>query len=66
MNEDINNLTPKQKELLTLLANGSTPAQAAEQLGIRPASVKNHLLRARERTGIATTYRLVALHYANR
>ena len=44
-------LTLRERELLTLLAQGSTDAQIAEQLVISVRTVSSHLDRIRDKTG---------------
>ena len=44
-------LTPREKELLTLLAQGRTDAQIAEELFISIRTVRSHLDRIRDKTG---------------
>jgi DNA-binding CsgD family transcriptional regulator len=44
-------LSPRERELLTLVARGHTDAQIAEQLGISVRTVSSHLDRIRDKTG---------------
>ena len=44
-------LTPRERELLTLVAQGRTDAQIAEQLFISVRTVRSHLDRIRDKTG---------------
>jgi len=44
-------LTERQREVLALLAEGYSPGQIADRLGIRPLTVRNHLQAAMERIG---------------
>jgi len=44
-------LTQRQREVLALLAEGYSPGQIADRLGIRPLTVRNHLQAAMERIG---------------
>jgi DNA-binding CsgD family transcriptional regulator len=44
-------LSPRERELLTLLASGHTDAQIAEQLHISVRTVSSHLDRIRDKTG---------------
>ncbi|NLA58074.1 MAG: response regulator transcription factor [Firmicutes bacterium] len=52
-------LTPREKEVLALIATGMTNAEIAEQLFISPHTVKNHVtniykkLKVEDRTQIA-------------
>lgn len=52
-------LTPRQLQVLELLANGMTAAQAGYCLGITEGTVKTHLLNARERQGGITRQQLI-------
>lgn len=47
------NLTPRQREVLALVATGCTNAEIAARLGIEAETVNSHLKRAYERLGIA-------------
>jgi DNA-binding CsgD family transcriptional regulator len=44
-------LTPRERELVTLVAQGSTDAQIAGQLSISIRTVRSHLDRIRDKTG---------------
>jgi DNA-binding CsgD family transcriptional regulator len=44
------NLSPRERELLTLLAQGCTDAQIADQLCISIRTVRSHLDRIRDKT----------------
>lgn len=44
-------LTERQREVLALLAEGYSPGEIADRLGIRPLTVRNHLQAAMERIG---------------
>ena len=44
-------LTPRERELVTLVARGRTDAQIAEQLYISIRTVRSHLDRIRDKTG---------------
>ena len=44
-------LSPRERELLTLVARGHTDAQIAEQLHISVRTVSSHLDRIRDKTG---------------
>jgi len=48
-------LTPRQREIARLLADGLTQRQVAYQLGIKSRSVYNHTQRMRDRTGVRST-----------
>jgi len=47
-------LTPRQYQVLTRLASGLSPAEIAEELDLRPITVRNHLQAAMERLGART------------
>jgi DNA-binding CsgD family transcriptional regulator len=53
-------LTPRQSEVVGLVAGGMRHAEIAEQLGISVNQVRRLLQQARERTGASTTRELVA------
>ncbi len=44
-------LTPREQELVTLVARGTTDAQIAAQLYISVRTVRSHLDRIRDKTG---------------
>jgi DNA-binding CsgD family transcriptional regulator len=44
-------LSPRERELVTLVARGRTDAQIAEQLYISVSTVRSHLDRIRDKTG---------------
>ena len=44
-------LSPRERELVTLVAQGATDAQIAEQLYISIRTVRSHLDRIRDKTG---------------
>jgi len=52
-------LTVKQRELLTLLAQGLSAKEAAARLGVAPNTVSRELERARLRNGCASTLQLM-------
>jgi DNA-binding CsgD family transcriptional regulator/PAS domain-containing protein len=54
-------LTPTQARLTALLVEGSTVAEAAEQLGILASTARNHLKEALSRAGVRRQSELVAL-----
>ena len=45
--------TPREKEILQLVANGLTNQQIGRQLGLSPGTVKNHVARLLEKLGVA-------------
>lgn len=53
-------LTPRQRACLQVAAAGETECEIAATLGIAPATVRNHLLRARACLGARNTTAAVA------
>lgn len=51
-------LTEREKQIVTMLGQGLAPKQIARLLGVRPATVRQQLHRARERAGCATVIEL--------
>jgi two-component system, NarL family, nitrate/nitrite response regulator NarL len=47
-------LTPREREILVLLAKLGTQRMVARELGISWSTVKNHLVNAREKLGVDT------------
>ena len=58
-------LTPKQAEVLHLLADGLERKEIAERMGIGEETVKSHLAEARRRLGARTSAQAVAIGVAN-
>jgi DNA-binding CsgD family transcriptional regulator len=56
-------LTPREREVLRLLAAGANTKIAAERLGISPATVRNHVQNLLGKLGVHS--RLQAVAYAN-
>ena len=54
-------LTPRQQEVVRLLAQGKTQQQAARALNLQYSTVRKIAMAARERTGATTTAHLMAL-----
>ena len=52
-------LTPREREVLQLVAEGHTGRQAAARLGLSPRTVENHRARIMDKLGIHTTAGLV-------
>lgn len=52
-------LTPKERIALKLLAQGNTTLEIAEQMGIDPRSVQNHITTLRRKTGCVQRTQLV-------
>lgn len=50
----MNELTPRQKQLLILLANGRTISRAAVEVGITYQTAKNHLYTAYRVLGVTS------------
>lgn len=46
-------ITPRQRDLLALIARGSTQSEAAAELGISYATARHHLNDAYDRLGVA-------------
>lgn len=53
-------LTPRQREVVQLAANGKTARQSARILGLSLRTVQGYLDQARRRAGVASTAELVA------
>jgi len=53
-------LTPRQTEVLSLVAEGRTNAEIAATLGISPATVKQHVMVLRIKLGETSKRRLAA------
>lgn len=51
----------REREVLTLLAMGSTDVQIAQQLGLSPATVQTHVRNAKGKLGARTRAQAVAL-----
>lgn len=54
-------LTPRQRQVAGLAAQGKSAKEIAHDLGRSQRTVEEHLAKARERTGAASTAELVAL-----
>ena len=57
-------LTPRQREVLALLADGASTTQIATTLGLAEETVRNHIRQLLRRLGVHT--RLAAVAYARR
>ncbi len=55
-------LSPRQKEIVQALADGTTQAVVAQQMGISLQTVKNHLTAARKSNHATTTMALVTAY----
>jgi DNA-binding NarL/FixJ family response regulator len=62
---ELADLTPKQIEVLQLLAGGYERKEIAERMGIGEETVKSHLAEARRRLGARTSAQAVAIGVAN-
>jgi DNA-binding NarL/FixJ family response regulator len=51
-------LTPREKQVFTLVEQGQTNGEIARELGIRPGTVKIHLKHLYEKTGVRGRYHL--------
>jgi DNA-binding CsgD family transcriptional regulator len=49
--DELARLSPRERELVTLVARGRTDAQIAAELYITPRTVSSHLDRVRDKTG---------------
>ncbi|MBT2472525.1 helix-turn-helix transcriptional regulator [Streptomyces sp. ISL-66] len=54
-------LTPRERQVLVLLAGGETYCGIGRRLGISPHTVDTHLRRLRDKTGTANRTQLVVL-----
>lgn len=54
-------LTPRERELVTLVANGRTDAQIAGELYISVRTVRSHLDRIRDKSGLRRRAELTRL-----
>lgn len=54
-------ITPRQVAALRLLAEGASPEEIAESLGIRPITIRNHIQAAMDRLGARTRLEAVIL-----
>lgn len=52
-------LSPREREILALIAEGNTGRQIAERLGLKPKTIDNHRTRIMEKLDIHTTAGLV-------
>jgi PAS domain S-box-containing protein len=64
--EQLGELTPREREVLTLVALGNTSMQIAEHLVISNETVRTHVRNAMGKTGARTRAQLVALALTDR
>lgn len=57
-------LSVRERQILTLLAEGRTPSQVADDIGISLQAVQTQMLMARAKLGTTTTVHLVAVALA--
>jgi len=55
-------LTAREREVLEILASGSSIVAAATQLEVAPNTVRSHLASVRSKVGVSTTLEAVCLH----
>jgi DNA-binding NarL/FixJ family response regulator len=53
-------LSPREREILKLLANGETTSSAAEELGVCESTVRTHVERMRSKLSVSTRAAVVA------
>lgn len=54
-------LTPREREITGLLADGLDGREIAEHLGLSPETVRTHIRNAMERVGARTRAHLIAI-----
>ena len=59
-------ISPRELEVMRLLALGNTNAEIGEQLGISPETVRNHIRNGRDRLGARTKAHAIALAFQHR
>jgi DNA-binding CsgD family transcriptional regulator len=64
--EQLGELTPREREILTLVALGNTSVEIAEHLVISKETVRTHVRNSMAKTGAKTRAQLVALALADR
>jgi DNA-binding NarL/FixJ family response regulator len=57
----VNRLTPRQLEILQLIADGATPTQISEQLGVSPLTLRTHVQNILTRLGVHTKLEAVTV-----
>ncbi len=53
-------LSPREREILLLLANGETTSSAADRLGVCESTIRTHVERMRNKLGVNTRAAMVA------
>lgn len=61
--EKLNDLTPRERQVLESLARGENTASAATRLGIRESTLRTHVEKMRIKLGVSTRAALVALGF---
>ena len=59
-------LSPREREILALLARGMTGEQIAERLVLSPETIRTHIRNAREKLGASTRVEAVTLAVRSR
>lgn len=59
-------LTPREREIVSLIAEGLRNDEIARRLGITPKTVKNHLTALFEKVGVSSRLELVVYAYQHR
>ena len=54
-------LTPRERQIVEMLARGATGEQIAEELVLSPETVQKHVHNAKRKTGASTRAHLIAL-----
>lgn len=54
----VDKLTPRERQVVTLLTTGLSQKEIAHELGIAPGTVYAHVFHAREKTGCFSTVQM--------